>query len=139
MADVKRTRKLGEIRVGTLSMVPCPAGDVSTVALLPGSFPDVEAAEKAIRKGPPGDWAVVRLVRSFRVQRVERIEVTVDELVLPLAPPAGVRVPRWSGDTGEGDAPRFQNISCSSCGWSFGPGDEGFSTCMQHDGLAGKP
>lgn len=29
-------------------------------------------------------------------------------------------------------APRFPEVSCSSCGESFGPGDEGFSHCADH-------
>lgn len=28
--------------------------------------------------------------------------------------------------------PRFADVSCSSCGQSFGPGDEGFSHCADH-------
>ncbi|WP_230947381.1 hypothetical protein [Burkholderia territorii] len=28
--------------------------------------------------------------------------------------------------------PRFANISCSSCGRSFGPGNAGFSRCTDH-------
>ncbi|WP_258181450.1 hypothetical protein [Burkholderia multivorans] len=28
--------------------------------------------------------------------------------------------------------PRFENVSCSSCGQDFGPGDEGFSSCKDH-------
>lgn len=39
---------------------------------------------------------------------------------------------RWPGDNGTGKAPRFQNVSCSSCGQSFGPGNEGFSHCDNH-------
>lgn len=29
---------------------------------------------------------------------------------------------------------RFENVSCSNCGASFGPGDHGFSHCDQHPG-----
>ncbi|EPS1221667.1 hypothetical protein ACVBR5_000898 [Burkholderia cenocepacia] len=29
-------------------------------------------------------------------------------------------------------APRFENVSCSSCGKDFGPGDAGFSHCDDH-------
>ena len=28
--------------------------------------------------------------------------------------------------------PKFENVSCSQCGASFGPGDSGFSHCDQH-------
>lgn len=28
--------------------------------------------------------------------------------------------------------PRFENVSCSSCGEDFGPGDHGFSHCENH-------
>lgn len=27
---------------------------------------------------------------------------------------------------------RFENVSCSQCGGSFGPGDSGYSHCSQH-------
>ena len=30
---------------------------------------------------------------------------------------------------------RFQNVSCSNCGESFGPGDSGYSECSSHAGL----
>jgi hypothetical protein len=30
------------------------------------------------------------------------------------------------------EQPRFPDVSCSSCGQSFGPGDEGFSHCADH-------
>lgn len=36
-------------------------------------------------------------------------------------------------------APRFPEVSCSQCGQSFGPGDNGFSHCKNHAGLRGKP
>lgn len=37
---------------------------------------------------------------------------------------------------GEGDgSPRFPEVSCSSCGRAFGPGDHGFSHCDQHEGM----
>ena len=29
-------------------------------------------------------------------------------------------------------SPRFLNVTCSSCGQSFGPGDHGFSHCVHH-------
>jgi len=29
---------------------------------------------------------------------------------------------------------RFDNVSCSQCGRSFGPGDHGFSHCQDHPG-----
>jgi hypothetical protein len=35
------------------------------------------------------------------------------------------------------ERPRFDNVSCSSCGQSFGPGNEGFSECADHSHLAG--
>ena len=28
--------------------------------------------------------------------------------------------------------PQFDNVSCSQCGRSFGPGDSGFSHCRNH-------
>lgn len=28
--------------------------------------------------------------------------------------------------------PRFEQVFCSRCGGSFGPGDEGFSSCADH-------
>lgn len=28
--------------------------------------------------------------------------------------------------------PRFDNVSCSQCGKSFGPGDHGYSHCSDH-------
>ena len=28
--------------------------------------------------------------------------------------------------------PRFENVSCSQCGMSFGPGNQGFSHCRNH-------
>lgn len=28
--------------------------------------------------------------------------------------------------------PKFDNVSCSSCGQEFGPGDHGFSHCEDH-------
>jgi hypothetical protein len=31
--------------------------------------------------------------------------------------------------------PRFDNVSCSSCGNGFGPGDNGFSHCESHAGM----
>lgn len=52
-------------------------------------------------------------------------------------PPDGVHVPRWPGDDGTGEAPRFPDVSCSSCGRAFGPGDAGFSHCDTHAGLVG--
>lgn len=30
--------------------------------------------------------------------------------------------------------PKFENVSCSQCGRSFGPGDHGFSHCKNHKG-----
>ncbi len=30
-------------------------------------------------------------------------------------------------------APKFQNVSCSQCGQEFGPGDQGFSHCEDHN------
>ena len=30
---------------------------------------------------------------------------------------------------------RFANVSCSQCGESFGPGDNGYSHCEHHKGL----
>ena len=48
---------------------------------------------------------------------------------------AGVMCPRWPGDDGTRDAPRFQDVVCSSCGQGFGPGDHGFSHCENHAGL----
>ena len=30
--------------------------------------------------------------------------------------------------------PRFENVSCSSCGRDFGPGDWGYSHCADHAG-----
>ena len=27
---------------------------------------------------------------------------------------------------------KFENVSCSQCGRSFGPGDKGFSSCADH-------
>ncbi len=30
--------------------------------------------------------------------------------------------------------PRFELVFCSQCGESFGPGDEGFSHCADHEG-----
>jgi hypothetical protein len=35
-------------------------------------------------------------------------------------------------------APRFADVGCSSCGQSFGPGDNGFSHCEHHKGLKGR-
>ena len=32
--------------------------------------------------------------------------------------------------------PRFQCVSCSQCGNTFGPGDAGFSDCREHRGAA---
>lgn len=32
--------------------------------------------------------------------------------------------------------PKFETVSCSQCGKSFGPGDHGFSTCDSHASLA---
>lgn len=34
--------------------------------------------------------------------------------------------------------PRFENVGCSQCGRSFGPGDHGFSHCENHAGLKGE-
>ncbi|MCA8018103.1 hypothetical protein [Burkholderia metallica] len=34
----------------------------------------------------------------------------------------------------DGDGPRFANVSCSHCGQTFGPGNEGFSSCADHIG-----
>ena len=31
--------------------------------------------------------------------------------------------------------PKFDNVSCSQCGQSFGPGDSGFSDCEEHSPL----
>lgn len=31
--------------------------------------------------------------------------------------------------------PRFQQVNCSQCGAAFGPGNEGFSECRQHEGV----
>ena len=31
--------------------------------------------------------------------------------------------------------PRFDNVSCSSCGEDFGPGNSGFSHCESHAGM----
>jgi hypothetical protein len=31
--------------------------------------------------------------------------------------------------------PRFACVTCSQCGWAFGPGDNGFSSCGEHAGL----
>jgi len=31
--------------------------------------------------------------------------------------------------------PRFDDVSCSSCGEGFGPGDNGFSHCESHAGM----
>ncbi|MCA8145442.1 hypothetical protein [Burkholderia vietnamiensis] len=31
-------------------------------------------------------------------------------------------------------APRFDNVDCSACGRSFGPGNSGFSHCAEHIG-----
>ena len=33
--------------------------------------------------------------------------------------------------------PKFDNVSCSQCQRSFGPGDHGFSHCENHKGMAG--
>ena len=33
-------------------------------------------------------------------------------------------------------APRFANVSCSQCGQDFGPGDHGYSHCIDHAALA---
>jgi len=30
---------------------------------------------------------------------------------------------------------KFENVSCSSCGEDFGPGDNGFSHCESHSGI----
>ncbi len=30
--------------------------------------------------------------------------------------------------------PRFEQVSCSQCGRSFGPGDSGYSHCKDHEG-----
>ena len=32
--------------------------------------------------------------------------------------------------------PKFEQTYCSQCGEAFGPGDEGYSHCDQHKGLA---
>ncbi len=32
--------------------------------------------------------------------------------------------------------PKFANVSCSSCGKDFGPGDHGFSHCDSHGGVS---
>jgi hypothetical protein len=34
----------------------------------------------------------------------------------------------------EEESPKFQNVSCSQCGQSFGPGNSGFSHCADHEG-----
>lgn len=34
--------------------------------------------------------------------------------------------------------PKFENVSCSNCGRSFGPGNHGFSHCDNHKGLIPK-
>lgn len=31
--------------------------------------------------------------------------------------------------------PMFENVSCSQCGESFGPGDHGFSSCRDHQNI----
>ena len=33
--------------------------------------------------------------------------------------------------------PKFDNVSCSQCQRSFGPGEHGFSHCENHKGMAG--
>ena len=33
--------------------------------------------------------------------------------------------------------PKFDNVSCSQCQRSFGPGDHGFSHCENHKGMVG--
>lgn len=41
----------------------------------------------------------------------------------------------WVSPAAEPDGerkPRYENVSCSNCGNSFGPGDNGFSHCDQH-------
>lgn len=35
-------------------------------------------------------------------------------------------------------SPRFDNVSCSHCGQSFGPGDHGFSHCDLHKHLTAR-
>lgn len=37
------------------------------------------------------------------------------------------------------EEPRFENVGCSQCGQSFGPGDHGFSYCENHAGRSPKP
>jgi hypothetical protein len=32
---------------------------------------------------------------------------------------------------------KFDNVFCSNCGRTFGPGDHGFSHCENHKGMAG--
>ena len=34
----------------------------------------------------------------------------------------------------DGDSPRFSNVRCSACGQGFGPGNAGFSSCIDHIG-----
>lgn len=34
-----------------------------------------------------------------------------------------------------GSRTKFQSVSCSQCGQSFGPGDHGFSHCKNHEHL----
>lgn len=32
--------------------------------------------------------------------------------------------------------PRFENVACSQCGGTFGPGEHGFSHCENHQGMS---
>ena len=32
------------------------------------------------------------------------------------------------------ERPRFENVGCSQCGRDFGPGEHGFSHCVNHPG-----
>jgi hypothetical protein len=45
----------------------------------------------------------------------------------------------WLKSQGLPEKPfRFAAVSCSSCGEEFGPGNNGFSHCLDHKGLAHK-
>lgn len=45
------------------------------------------------------------------------------------------KIEAMARETAQPKQPRFLNVGCSHCGGAFGPGDAGFSHCVDHAGL----
>ena len=79
--EAVRTRSYGAVRVARIvARQADPGGSIAPALVLqPETYASQADAEQAVRKGEPGEWAIIRLVSTFNVARETIVKAVVTE------------------------------------------------------------